>query len=82
MDIVQDTIFSNCPQTFTINRTFIATDNCDNDATAYQTIDVSDTEAPTLTIPSDFVAECGVEVQLENAIAIDHCDASPIVEIE
>ena len=82
MDIVPDTIFSNCPQTFTINRTFIATDNCFNEASASQVIEVSDTEAPTLTIPSDFVVECGVEVQLENAIAIDHCDASPSVETE
>ena len=81
-EIVYDTTFSNCPQTFTITRTFIAPDNCSNDATAYQTIEVSDTEAPTLTIPSDFVAECGVEVQLENAFATDHCDASPFVEIE
>ena len=82
MDIVQDTIFSNCPHTFTINRTFIATDNCTNEAIVSQVIEVSDTEAPVLTIPLDFVAECGVEVQLENAIAIDHCDASPFVEIE
>ncbi|HIG58868.1 MAG TPA: gliding motility-associated C-terminal domain-containing protein [Flavobacteriales bacterium] len=82
MAIEQDTIFSNCPHTFTINRTFIATDNCDNEAIASQVIEVSDTEAPVLTTPLDFVVECGVEVQLENAIAIDHCDASPFVEIE
>ncbi|MDG2362783.1 MAG: hypothetical protein P8L80_01625, partial [Flavobacteriales bacterium] len=82
MAIEQDTIFSNCPHTFTINRTFIAKDNCDNEATASQVIEVSDTEAPVLTTPLDFVVECGVEVQLDNAIAIDHCDASPFVEIE
>ena len=82
MAIVQDTVFSNCPQTFTINRTFIATDNCMNADSVSQVIEVSDTESPVLTIPLDLVVECGDEVQLEQAIAIDQCDASPSIEIE
>ena len=82
MAIVQDTVFSNCPQTFTITRTFIATDNCMNESSASQIIEVSDTEAPVLTIPLDFVVECGEEVQLQHAIAIDQCDTSPFIEIE
>ena len=80
--IAPDTAFSNCPQTFTITRTFTATDNCENEATASQVIEVSDTAAPVLTIPLDFGVECGVEVQLEDAIAIDQCDASPFIEID
>lgn len=82
MAIIQDTSFINCPQTFTITRTFIATDNCMNEASASQIIEVSDTIAPVLTIPLDLVVECGEEVLLEQAIAIDQCDTSPFIEIE
>ena len=58
--VVADTVFSSdCMQTFTITRTFTATDNCGNSATATQVIEVQDTEGPDFTfVPEDYTAEC------------------------
>ena len=82
ISIEADTVFSNCPHNYTINRTFIATDNCMNEATATQQIVVSDTEPPSLTTPLSFIVECGEEIVFQDALAMDNCDAAPLIEIE
>ena len=73
--VVADTVFSSdCMQTFTITRTFTATDNCGNSATATQVIEVQDTEGPDFTfVPEDYTAECSDELTLADAMATDHC---------
>ena len=69
----RDTIAGDCPQSFTIVRTFTAADNCDNATVAQQTITVQDTTAPELTIPEDYTAECSDEHPLGDAYAYDNC---------
>ena len=69
----RDTIPGSCPQSFSIVRTFTASDNCDNETVLTQTITVVDTTAPELTIPMDYTAECSEEHPLEDASATDNC---------
>ena len=69
----RDTIAGDCPQSFSIVRTFTAADNCDNETVLTQTITVEDTTAPELTIPEDYTAECSDEHPLEDASATDNC---------
>ena len=73
MTMSTDTIPGNCPQNFTIKRTWTATDDCDNSSTATQMITVQDTTAPVLSIPSDYTAECSEDHPLESATATDNC---------
>ncbi|MBK6378339.1 MAG: hypothetical protein IPF72_00680 [Chitinophagaceae bacterium] len=47
-----------CASTFTIVRTYKATDACGNMATCTQTITVSDTTPPTLTVPANVTLQC------------------------
>jgi len=60
-----------CPQAYTITRTWKATDECGNEATANQTINVVDTTAPVLVgVPGNVVVDafagtCSATVTLE-----------------
>ena len=48
-----------CANTYTLTRTFTATDIVENATVGVQTINVSDTTAPEFTsIPADYTAEC------------------------
>ena len=71
--LVVDSINNGCPNAYTLIRTWTATDNCDNEATATQIITVNDTIIPELTIPADYTAECSDEHPLEDASATDNC---------
>jgi len=79
--IGQEIINGNCPNNYTILRTWSATDNCQNSATATQTITVNDVTPPVFTvIPENLTVECdgtGNYTQLQNwlnsAVAIDNC---------
>jgi len=71
-----DTVWSDCEATYDIVRTWTATDNCDNVATAVQTISVVDTEGPWFTyVPDDYTADCTDELDLDMATAEDHCSS-------
>ncbi|PWU17325.1 MAG: hypothetical protein C5B50_11595 [Verrucomicrobia bacterium] len=54
-----DLIVSNiCPSQYTIKRTFVATDACGNTNSVSYFIQVSNSSAPSLTVPADMVLEC------------------------
>ena len=82
IEVAVDTTFGDCPNTWTITRTFTATDNCDNSVDSVQTITVEDTSAPMLTIPADYTIECSDEVTYEDASAVDNCDDAPMISME
>lgn len=55
-----DTLDGNCPQSFSLIRSFVATDDCGHQAFAQQTIDVVDNTPPAFdAFESTVVAECG-----------------------
>ena len=63
-----------CPNEYTLTRTFTATDECGNSSSATQLITIVDTTAPEFTfLPEDFTAECSDELALEDAAATDNC---------
>jgi hypothetical protein len=72
-----DTINGNCPQSYTIIRTFRANDQCGNQAIEFQTILVRDTEAPDFgnDDQSEFTYECGETVPVIQPTATDNCGA-------
>ena len=71
-----------CPQEFTINRTWTATDSCGNVSTCLQVITVDDSQAPEITCPADITVECTESTLPANtgmATASDSCDTAPLV---
>lgn len=81
MAVVSDTIPGSCPQNYTIQRTFTATDNCFNESTAIQLIVVGDIVPPALTVPENYQANCSDPVVLDPAIYSDNCDATPVLDL-
>ena len=67
----------NATGNYTIKRTFVASDDAGNSISKVQTITVQDTEAPSLTIPADYTAECDADLVYANATATDNCDSAP-----
>ena len=59
----------------TYMRTYTATDDCGNTSTSEQVVILVDETAPEFTfIPADYTIECGLELVLESATAVDNCD--------
>ena len=74
VDVVEG---SGCAQSFTITRTWTATDAAGNTASCSQTISGEDTTAPSITCPVVVSPiECGVALSFGMASASDACDAS------
>jgi hypothetical protein len=74
-----DTIVpGSCSSTYTVVRTYTATDSCGNSVSDVQTIEVADSVAPVLNVPVVAETECGTE-DFGVATAVDACDASPEV---
>ncbi len=68
------TIQGTCLGEYFVRRTWIATDDCGNQATEFQSILYSDNTPPEFTlIPGGFDAECGTGVGIADAIATDNC---------
>jgi hypothetical protein len=66
-----------CPQTYTLTRTWTATDDCGNVRTASQTVTVRDLAAPVLAgVPPDVTAACDAIPDAPAVTATDACDAS------
>ncbi|MDD2527938.1 MAG: HYR domain-containing protein, partial [Lentimicrobiaceae bacterium] len=65
-----------CEDTYTLIRTWTATDNCGNTTNASQTISVQDTEAPAFTfVPADVTVECNAVPAVGIPTATDNCDS-------
>jgi gliding motility-associated-like protein len=65
-----------CSGTYTITRTWKATDACGNEATADQVISTSDTTAPEFVetnLPGDVTVECNAIPAAETLTATDNC---------
>ena len=73
MALSEETIAGDCAGTFTLVRTFTATDDAGNSTSATQTITVVDTTAPELSIPADYTAECTDDLFMDDATATDNC---------
>ena len=67
-----------CAGSYSIIRTWIATDDCGNTAIGTQTITVSDAVAPILVgVPTDLVLDCGDALPQPAVVsATDNCDAN------
>ena len=77
---VDDTTDGDCPQEYSITRTWTAVDSCGNQSTADQTINVEDNTPPVITCPSDVDVNCDQTVDFGQATAVDACDPSPSVD--
>ncbi len=69
----------NCPQEFSVTRTWTATDDCGNSSTCSRTISVTDNTAPTITCPNPAsTIECPASPSFGSATASDLCDPSVV----
>ncbi|MDR2037572.1 MAG: gliding motility-associated C-terminal domain-containing protein, partial [Bacteroidales bacterium] len=69
----------NCPNNYTITRTWTATDECNNSSTAVQVITVEDNIAPSISdVPGDATVSCNnVPAADPSAVTVtDNCSAS------
>jgi hypothetical protein len=69
-----NTIPGDCPQEYTVERTWTAEDDCNNTASCIQTVYVVDTTPPVITCPLDNTFECDETVVFGTATATDNCD--------
>jgi hypothetical protein len=76
-------IDGNCPDNYTLVRTWTATDRCSNSDSQIQRITVEDTTAPTLSgVPGDTTVECDAVPPPANPTASDNCDPSPRIAFD
>ncbi|MCO6484214.1 MAG: gliding motility-associated C-terminal domain-containing protein [Saprospiraceae bacterium] len=73
-----------CPDTYTLIRTWTATDDCGNTATGSQTISVVDTHPPVISgVPASVTIECDQPIPGPgNPVATDNCDPAPDLELD
>lgn len=69
-----------CPDSYTLLRTWTATDRCGNSTSATQTVTVRDDVAPTIPgVPADGSVECDAIPPAPVLTAADNCDPAPVV---
>ena len=74
IEVSSETTAGDAAGNYTIVRTFTATDDAGNSASATQTITVQDTTAPEFTsVPADYTVECSDEMPMDDATAADNC---------
>ena len=72
-----------CPQEYSVTRTWTATDGCGNTSTASQTISVEDNSAPEISGVGDpFTVECPAVLVFSEPSASDNCDDDPLLTFE
>ncbi len=72
----------NCPQSYSVTRTWTAIDDCQNTSTCSQTITVVDSKPPVLVCPADLTIECTQPTDPPAtglATATDNCTPNPAV---
>ncbi|MEZ5059317.1 MAG: gliding motility-associated C-terminal domain-containing protein [Saprospiraceae bacterium] len=78
----QTTVPGNCPQNFTLTRTWTATDACGNESTASQTIIVIDSIAPQfVSIFNDTTISCENIFAPDTPSVVDNCDPNFILQL-
>ena len=76
------TVSGACPDSYSLLRTWTATDDCGNSTTLTQTITVQDTTPPVLVgVPADVAVECDAVPAPATVTATDNCDAAPVVSL-
>ncbi|MCC6600044.1 MAG: T9SS type A sorting domain-containing protein, partial [Crocinitomicaceae bacterium] len=71
---VDSTQAGNCPQSYVIHRTWVATDDCGNTGYGHTFYYVYDNEAPEFTVlPADVTVECDGEIPAPSSQAMDNC---------
>ena len=74
IEVSSETTAGDAAGNYTVVRTFTATDDAGNSASATQTITVQDTTAPEFTfVPADYTVECSDEMPMDDATAADNC---------
>ena len=74
IEVSSETTAGDAAGNYVIVRTFTATDDAGNSASATQTITVQDTTAPEFTfVPADYTVECSDEMPMDDAVASDNC---------
>ena len=69
-----------CADTYTLTRTWVATDRCGNSTRRQQLVHVSDVQPPTLMgVPADATVECSAVPPPATPTAADNCDPAPVV---
>jgi len=72
------TVAGSCPQASVITRTWTATDDCGNQTSGSQIINVVDSTDPVVTAPADATVECDASIDPSatgSATATDNCDS-------
>ena len=83
IEVSSETMAGDATGNYTIVRTFTATDDAGNSASAIQTISVQDTTAPDLTAPEDYTTECSEGLVLDLAEVLDACGPTSVsVEVQ
>ena len=73
--VTADTTAGDCPQAYTVTRTFTAEDGCENTTTATQVIQIVDTLAPAFNeaLPGDITVDCHAVPAADILTATDLC---------
>ena len=78
LDIVLNEVFTGTDCNLTIVRTWTATNDCGNNVSVSQTIQVFDNIPPVLSgVPADLIMECGDPVASLMVTATDNCTSNP-----
>ncbi|UCD17566.1 MAG: hypothetical protein JSV44_01295, partial [Candidatus Zixiibacteriota bacterium] len=83
LTFVDDTTTGDCPQEYSVMRTWTATDDCGNFSTASQTITVIDTIAPVISdVGADETIECPAEPIFSEPTASDLCGPAELTFVD